>query len=49
LQEIEKEEKREKGYETERRGVPFFGAVVSARAKRRLLLLPEAPPVQPWS
>jgi hypothetical protein len=49
LQEIEKEKKREKGHEIERCGVPFFGVVVLAKAKRRQPLLPEAPPVQPWS
>ena len=48
LQEIEKEEKG-KGYEIERRGVPLFDAVITAKAKRRPLLLPEAPPVPPRS
>jgi hypothetical protein len=37
LQEIEKEKKGKKGYETERCGVPFFGVVVLAKAKRRQL------------
>jgi hypothetical protein len=27
----------------------FFDAVIMAKVKRRLLLLPEAPPVPPWS
>ena len=48
LQEIEKEEKG-KGYEIERRGVPLFDAVITAKAKRRALLPPEAPRVLPWS
>jgi hypothetical protein len=48
LQEIEKEEKRKRiRNRTTRR--TFFGAVITAKAKRRPLLLPEAPPVLPWS
>jgi hypothetical protein len=49
LQEIEKEGKGKKGYEIERRGVPFFGVVVLVKAKRRQPLLPETSPVQPRS
>jgi hypothetical protein len=45
----ERKRKKGKGYEIERRGVPFFYAVIMAEAKRRLLLLPEAPPVPPRS
>jgi hypothetical protein len=48
LQEIEKEEKG-KGYEIERRGVPLFDAVITAKARRRALLPPEAPHVPPRS
>jgi hypothetical protein len=43
-QEIEKEEKGKRiRNRTTRR--TFFGAVISVKAKRRPLLLPEAPPV----
>jgi hypothetical protein len=48
LQEIEKEEKRKRiRNRTTRR--TFFGAVITAKAKRRPLLLPEALPVLPRS
>jgi hypothetical protein len=49
LQEIEKEGKGKKGYEIERRGIPFLGVVVLVKAKRRQPLLLEASPVQPQS
>jgi hypothetical protein len=44
----EKEEKG-KGYEIERRGTPFFDAVIMAEVKRRLLRLPNVPLVLPQS
>jgi hypothetical protein len=44
----EKEEKRKRiQNRTTRR--TFFDAVIMVKAKRRSLLLPEAPPVPPWS
>jgi hypothetical protein len=46
LQEIEKEEKRIRNRTTWR---TFFGAVITAKAKRRPLLLPEVPRVPPRS
>jgi hypothetical protein len=45
----ERKRKNGKGDEIERRGVPFLDAVILAKAKRRPLLLPEAPRVSPWS
>jgi hypothetical protein len=42
LQEIEKEEKR-KRIRNRTMWRTFFGAVITAKAKRRPLLLPEAP------
>jgi hypothetical protein len=48
LQEIEKEEKR-KRIRNRTSWRTFFGAVVTAKAKRRPLLLPEALPVPPRS
>jgi hypothetical protein len=38
-----------KGYEIERRGVPFFDAVIMAGVKRRLLRLPKVLPALPRS
>jgi hypothetical protein len=49
LQEIEKEEKKEKDTKSNDAAYLFFGVVITAKAKRRPLLLPEAPPVPPWS
>jgi hypothetical protein len=48
LQEREKEEKR-KRIRNRTTWRTFFGAVITAKAKRRPLLLPEAPPVPPRS
>jgi hypothetical protein len=48
LQEIEKEEKR-KRIRNRTMWHTFFGAVITAKAKRRPLLLPEAPLVPPRS
>jgi hypothetical protein len=48
LQEIEKEEKR-KRIRNRTMWRTFFGAVITAKAKRRPLLPPEAPPVPPQS
>jgi hypothetical protein len=49
LQEIEKEEKKEKDTKSNDAAYLFFGVVITAKAKRRPLLLPEAPPVPPRS
>jgi hypothetical protein len=38
-----------KGYEIERRGAPFFDAVIMAEVKHRLFRLPKVPPVLPQS
>jgi hypothetical protein len=48
LQEIEKEEKR-KRIRNRTTWRTSLGAVIAAKAKRRPLLLPEAPPVLPRS
>jgi hypothetical protein len=45
-----KREKEEKEKDTKSNDVAYlFDAVIMAKAKRRLLLLPEAPPVPPRS
>jgi hypothetical protein len=46
-----KREKEEKGKRIQNRTTrrTFFDAVIMEKAKRRSLLLPEAPPVPPWS